>query len=118
MGPLKFNKLLLTWLSMCASDECKNKESRIGHVGLASTIFAFCLFALISNTVYIIFMTTDLKVIIFEVMSVSAYSSILYALINAFSLRYKINEMLEKLAEICNGCEWILFVVQFENRKY
>lgn len=114
MKPLKFNKLLLTWLSMCPLDESARRTTKLAHIGAASTIFVLCICCLISNIIYVIFITTDLKEGIFTCMNISAFGSMVYTLMNAFSLRYKFNGIFEKLTEICDGSEWISFSVQFK----
>lgn len=103
MEPLKTNKLLLMWLSMCAPDKFTSKHIRIAYVGVASTIFALNLFSLISNTFFVIFDITDLRGGLFTFMTINGYLLMIYILINAFVLRHKINELFEKLSEIC--CE-------------
>lgn len=108
MEPLKTNKLLLTWLSMCEADKLTNRNLRTAHVGAASMIFALNLFCLLStSTFFIVFISVDLKGAFLAFMSMIGLLSNLYTLMNAFSLRYKIREIFEKLSEICCQSEWI-----------
>lgn len=104
MEPLKTNKLLLTWIGMCAADKFTNKTNKIAYTGVASMVFALTLFSVLSNTTFLLkFLSIDLKRALFAFMTVSGFLAMLYTQINAFNLRFKINELFEKLTKIC--CE-------------
>lgn len=105
---MQTNKLLLTWLSMCAADKFTSRTTRIVSGVVASTIFALDLFSLLSNIIFTIFAITDFKGGLFTFMTINGYALMLYTLMSAFSLRYKFDELFQKLTEICCESEWIL----------
>lgn len=106
MEPLKTNKLLLTWLGMCAAKKSTDKKTKMAYIGVASTIFAFIILCLISNIAFIVkFLSTNLKGALFSIMTISGYAAMLYTQINAFNMRHKINGIFERLSKILNESE-------------
>lgn len=105
MQPLKTNKMLLIWLGMCKADKFTSKKFKIAHFGVTSVIFTLNLIGLISNTIYILFVAADLEGGLFTFMTINAYVSILYTLVNAFMSRCKINGIFDKLSSIWSESE-------------
>lgn len=100
------------WLGMCVPDKFTSRKIRIAYVGVASVVFALNLFCVLSNAAFFVeFISVDLKSALFAFMTISGFLAMLYTLINAFNLRYKINEIFEKLSEIYCERESILFVL-------
>lgn len=104
MEPLKTNRLLFTWTGMCAPNESTSKNARNIYAGIATIILVLNVFSFVTTTAFlVVFGLSDLKKTLFAMMCDIAYAALLYALINAFILCKKMNQIFEKLTDIC--CE-------------
>lgn len=101
MKPLKTVYWLLTWQCMNPPEQSESVQKRIVYVGVAlSNSIVIFYYAITSFIVFIEFLPIDMKVSLFAFMACFASLDLLYTLINAFILRYKTNEIFERLSAI------------------
>lgn len=101
MEPLKTVHWLLTWQYMSQSAESGNVKKRTAYVAVASVIFILSFYYMTSS--FIIFMRfskIDMKMALFAFLTFCANCTLLYTLINAFSFRFKINDLFQKFSII------------------
>lgn len=89
---------------MCTPDANTSKVNRIAYVGVVSIILLLNVVAFIAHVLFFVkFLSTDLQGALFAFMTIWAYFIMMYTVINAISLKSKMNQIFEKLTEIC--CE-------------
>lgn len=106
MEPLYTIKRMLIWMYMCKSEKIANKWSKVTYFTFGLVTLLSNLSALAAHFAYIYrFLSTDLKGSLFAFIGIFGFCGVSYVMITALFLRERMNNIFEKLSEICNTCK-------------
>lgn len=90
------------WLCMCPAEKSSSAVNKIAYTTISLIIFAINVGCTVSGYMYFIkFRSIDLKGCLFAFMASSATLVVLYTMMSAYQMRYKIKQLFEKLLIIC-----------------